>query len=308
MADFETGRDIELISRAGIVLRALSPPKVATLLFVKDGIRTQREMAERLDRTPPAISNYIEELEELPVSLVRKEGSERWITSEGEEVLGFVTRLTNNLGRLNLRRVEWDQTSVPELLDDLDSYLDPLHTFRDVVAYHVLYAIGVQSSGWLLDDPGTVLISDVMSAVKRWDDSATKKQIHPRLNKFSDANAIEADGQRVQLTEKGLEQCRLLDHVMQMLDTTDSETHVDAVSMMARPDHSLDLSDVDGESDRTAVEFDKSLTAAYCTDTPVLSLPSTLTVGELIDTATDVGRNLDEDVELELKWMVKTED
>lgn len=309
MADFETGRDTELISGAGVVLRALSPPKIATLMFIQEGVNTQREMAERLDRTPPAVSNYVEELEELPVPLVRKDGSDRWITSEGEEIISLITRLTNNLGTLDLRNVEWKSASLSNLLDDLERYLDPLHTFRDIVAFHVLYAVGSRSSSWFLDDRETVLFSDVVSDVKEWDDSATKKQIRARITKFDASNTIEIDGQQINLTDKGFEQCQLLDQVMQTLVTADAnqESHLESASVTIRPDPSLDLPDDDG----TVVRVDtgnETLTAAYCADKPVLHLPSTLNVGELIDAATDLGHDLDRDTELELKWMLTREE
>lgn len=70
MPGHSANRETQLISKAGAILRKLTPPRIATLLLVREGIETQSEMAERLNRAPPTISNYIESLEDLPVSLV----------------------------------------------------------------------------------------------------------------------------------------------------------------------------------------------------------------------------------------------
>jgi hypothetical protein len=274
MTGCSASQNTQLISTAGAILRKLTPPRIATLLLVREDIGTQREMADRLNRTPPTISNYLEALEDLPVSLVETEGTNR-STSDGNQVVSAISRCASNYIEVNLQEASWGGDATAQRLDELDACLTPLHTFRTDPPFFMLYAMGNEgSSGWLVDltvEP--VPISNIVTTVKEWlDDSITRKQIRSRLNTFEASNTVEIDERSVILTEKGLEQCRLLDQVMQILAET-TETDNDEVG-----DWSPGLTG----DERTVIGSDTDAAAMYCADEgPVLSLPPSITAAEL---------------------------
>lgn len=279
-----------LISKGGAILRSLTPPRIATLLLIREGIETQREIAKRLDRAPPTISNYIETLEDLPTPLVSKEGHNCCTTSEGNQVASAVLRCTTNYLGTDMQSALWEGKATCQL-SQLDECLSPLHTFRSDPPFFILYALAIEgSSGWMADfSSEPVSVDNIVSAVKEWlDDSITRKQIRSRLRRFEDATTVEIDGQEATLTEKGLEQCRLLDQVMQLfVDGDNTENGIE--------------DDCSIENKRNIIYSD-SYTAMYCTgEKPVLSLPSSLTVGELVRLAANVGHEHDDDMDLDLK-------
>lgn len=133
------------------------------------------------------------------------------------------------------------------------------------------------SSGWMVDfNREPILIGNIVADVKNWlDDSITRKQIRSRLNKFKEAGSVEINGQEATLSEKGLEQCRLLDQVMQMFTSTD-------------------LPENNDESRATAVY--------QSDDGAVLPIPSSITVAELEQLATRFKQEHDSDVVLKLAF------
>lgn len=296
MTGCSASQNTQLISNAGAILRKLTPPRIATLLLVRQNIGTQREMADRLNRAPPTISNYLEALAELPVPLVETEGTNH-ATSEGNQIVSAMSRFTSNYLGVDLQEESWDSDSTSERLDELDSCLHPLHTFRTDPPFFTLYAMGVEgSSGWLVDlTLESIPISNIVTAVKRWlEDSITRKQIRERLNKFEASNTIEIDEQSVILTDKGLEQCRLLDQVMQIfVDSTDT-------------DNSKVEERSPGPISKGRTTIDRADQAMYCANEgPVLSLPSSITAAELEQLVTRVTHKYDDDTVLTLKCLEK---
>lgn len=284
MSGHSANRETQLISKAGAILRKLTPPRIATLLLVREGIETQREMADRLNRAPPTISNYIESLEDLPVSLVETAGSNHsgesnhWTTSEGNQIVSAICRFASNYLEVDLQKESWSGDSTAERLDELDSCLNPLHTFRTDSPFFILYAMGITgSSGWMVDfNREPISIRNIVTDVKRWvDDSITRKQIRSRLNTFKEAGSVEIDGQEARLSEKGLEQCRLLDQVMQMFTNT------------APP----------GNNDESRAP------AVYQSDDgAVLPVPSSITAAELEQLAIRFNQEHDSDIVLKLAF------
>ncbi len=278
-----------LISKGGAILRSLTPPRIATLLFIREGIETQRQIAKRLDRAPPTISNYIETLEGLPTPLVSKEGHNCCTTSDGNQVASAILRFTINYLGTDMQSVSWEEKA-SHRLSQLDECLSPLHTLRSDPPFFILYALAIEgSSGWMADfNSEPVSIENIVSAVKEWlDESITRKQIRSQLRRFEDATTVEIDSQEAILTEKGLEQCRLLDQVMQLfIDGDTTGNNGDDCSI---------------EDEQNIIDSE-SYTARYCTEEgPVLSLPASLTVGELVRLAANVGHEHDDDTDLDLK-------
>jgi hypothetical protein len=296
MTGCSASQNIQLISNAGAILRKLTPPRIATLLLVRQNIGTQREMADRLNRAPPTISNYLEALAELPVPLVETEGTNH-ATSEGNQIVSAISRFMSNYLGVDLQQASWSSDATAERLEELDSCLTPLHTFRTEPPFFILYAMGVEgSSGWMVDltlEP--VPISNIVTAVKGWlEDSITRKQIRERLNKFEASRAVKIDGQAVILTDKGLEQCRLLDRVMQIfvdsIDVDDGEVREQPLSPIGK--------------EKTTTEIGSDVRAMYCADEgPVLSLPSSITAAELEQLATRVTHKYDDDTVLTLRYL-----
>lgn len=276
----------QLISKAGAILRALTPPRIATLLIVKEGVETQRQIAKRLDRAPPTISNYIETLEDLPTPLVKKDGHNYWTTSDGNQVASAILRFSTNSLGVDMQSESWDQHH----LSQLGECLSPLHTFRSDPPFFVLYALGVKgSSGWMADPrPEPVAIDTVVMTVKDWlDDSIMQKKIRSYLKKFEEAMTIKIDDGEVTLTKRGLKQCQLLDQVMQLFASEQTKNSTNR--------------DLPTEDEREIVSSD-SHTVMYCAEEgPVLSLPPSITVGEFVKIAVNFGRKHDDDTNLDLK-------
>lgn len=264
-----------LLSNAGAILRTLTPAKIATLVLVRGGQSSQRAIAERLDRTSPAVYKYIETLESLPTPLVEKQERDIRATSLGKQVISSLCYFTDGRVDTDLQS-EWSSETTDERLNQLDDCLSPLHEFRSDPPYYILYAIGCggSSASWF-DNPDLepITIDDLTATVKDWlTDSIARTQIWERLRKFEDANTIEINEKSITLTDKGAGQCRLLDQIMQSF---------------------LDTMPVDNK--------DNGITAAYQSDTGVvLPLPRTLTVKELDAIVSDFKENNNDDLNLEL--------
>lgn len=195
------------IRDAGAILRALSPARAATLVLVRGGDFSQRDIADHLDRTPPAISNYVERLGSLPQPLVKKEGHDHWATDEGKQVVSAIFDFGSCVDT-DLRSGWRDG------VDWMERYADcmtPLYEFRSNSPFLILHALGT----------GTTTLAEVVATVKRWSEgSITRSQIISRLRRVEDTSLAEVEDESVILTDKGKEQYRLLDHIAQIFVET----------------------------------------------------------------------------------------
>lgn len=203
----------DLIADAGAILRSLTPTRVATLKLVREGGLSQIEIADRLNVTSPAVSNYIETLRTLPHPLVKQDGHDYWTTSEGKQVVSALYRFGDNLG-IALAS-EWTDEVAVQLAEGLS----PLCDFRSDPPFYVLYALGVDCPDSLTvnPDPNPASLGATVSTVQTWlDEGITRRQVRDRILTYQQSGAATLAEKRVALTEKGVEQCRLLDQIMQL--------------------------------------------------------------------------------------------
>lgn len=243
----------ELIRDSGAILRTLAPARVATLIFIREDDISQLEIAERLGRTSGAISNYIETLMNLPHPLIGKDGHDYWATSEGKQVVSAIYRFAGNLD-IDLPP-EWSE----ETGKDLGHGLSPLYEFRSDPPFYVLYALGVDSPSRLAvrENLQPTHLSEVVDIVKEWlDESITRRQVRDRVLKFERAGSVTIEEQSITMTEKGIEQCRLLEQIAQV------------------------------SADESIVEEESEINVLYHSeDGTTLPLPSSITPSELEDLA-----------------------
>ncbi len=199
----KAGNHPHAIRNAGAVLRVLTPPRAATLVLVRGGDLTQRAIADHLDRTPPAVSNYFERLEGLPQPLVERDGHDHWATSKGKQVVSAIFEFGARVGT-DLQSGWRDDTG---WVDRYADSVSPLYEFRSDAPFLILYALGT----------GKLSFSEIEDTVKEWSaDTITRSQIISRLRHVEDAELATTIGESAQLTEKGEAQFQLLDRIAQV--------------------------------------------------------------------------------------------
>ncbi len=318
------GRQTILIVEAGEIIQSLTPMRLATLSLIEDNaIETQLEISEELNCTPSAISQHLTALSNTPISIVSREGSPT-ITTEGNKILGIVSETLEVLGT-ELDNVVWRNK---DEMAEVKSCLDPFHSTRGPLLFLVLHSIGIRSSvGEKIDllntqEPIRVspIVTDVKDRQQERGEGVTRDKVRWRLTKLKEAGSITVDSKAVEITDKGHAQARLLERIIQRLekmydDEASTEDFKSATSDHITPQHthiSPPLTDFD---EGTVVSFDAdsndpTIMPAYCSGSdaaPVLPLTDTITVGELIEAATRLGRQYDNDKELELNWTLWTQ-
>jgi DNA-binding MarR family transcriptional regulator len=341
--DSELDNRSALLVEAGEILQMLTPSRFATLLFVSDNdIETQAEMADILGISPPTVSTYLKSFEDLPLSLTKRERHYK-ITPAGDTIIELLDSMLGHLGK-DLNTVDWGDEGEREQINEL---LAPLHNSRSMVPFFILYGIGQRSAiGERLDrfvSPQSVQFKDIIADVKQLQaergQSSSRKQVRGMLARFEKFDTIEFDGENIKLEEKGQEQVRLLERLIDLLeeDETDessedtspsssSSTQLD--SSTARPwttDQSPDAAERIGpqlglkgfyesrQEDVGASEEALTIVPAYCLSPPnseghsqsqpsaVLPLTPTTSVEDLANQITRLGREYG-NAQLELYW------
>lgn len=331
-------RPANTIVEAGEILQKLTPARLATLLFVTDDeIETQTEMADSLDISSSTITTYLQTFANLPVPLTVR-GNQYTITSAGDTVIGFLARMTNRLG-VDLRDIDWEDETNREQIGEL---LAPIHTTQTIVPFFILYSIGQRSTVegriGIFAPSQSVRVKDIVSDVDYWQEergkTATRKQVRSILGRFEDFEGIEIDGKEVMLKDKGKEQAKLLEQLIELIEdsqateaseTPSSSTQQDSTPMNTRP-ATATATDSTGISPQLGLQrFYRQesvgdseelstivpaygLSAAtseregYSQPQAVLPLMPTVTVAELSDQLNRIGREHGDDTQLELVW------
>lgn len=219
-----SGHPVQTVVEAGQILQKLTPARVATLLFVADGeIEKQTEMADVLDISRSTITNHLQKLEDLPVSLVVRQ-REYEMTPIGEEIVGILVRMFNRLGE-NLHDVDWEDPAERKHIGNL---LAPLHSTRSVVPFFVLYSVGqhstVEDKINIMAPSQPVQVGIVVDDVKSWQkdrgETATRKQIRAMLGRFEEADSLEITDRELILTDQGKEHAKLLEDVVETIESS----------------------------------------------------------------------------------------
>lgn len=237
------GHPVQTVVEAGQILQKLTPARVATLLFVADGeMEKQTEMADVLDISRSTITNHLQKLEDLPVSLVVRQRKYE-ITPIGEEILGILVRMFNRQEE-NLHDVDWGDPAERNHIGDL---LAPLHSTRSVVPFFALYSVAqhstVEDKVNIMAPTQPVQVKIVVDDVKSWQtgrgETATRKQIRSMLGRFEEAGSVEINDHELILTNQGKEHAKLL------------EDFVEAIESSRAADSSRDLSPESTDQDST---------------------------------------------------------
>jgi hypothetical protein len=218
-----TDRPTHVIVIASKILRTLHPSPLGSLIAVCDGDGlTQREISDIVGRSQPAVSNYFQTFESLPVPLTVKQGQRNTITDTGEKVIALIRRMSTQL-KFDLTSIDWsdeaDRTTVSSLLS-------PLHDSRSTEPFFLLdslYArsnldssLGIPQPVWFDD-----VIHDVEARHHESGGSTTLKQIRQTAKRFTDTGALTFEENQLTLEEKGQEQAKLLTKLVQFLTKQD---------------------------------------------------------------------------------------
>lgn len=323
-----SNRSPPLVVEAAEILQKLTTSRLATLLFISDDeIESQTEMADILDISTSTISTHLQKLENLPMALVvRRQQYE--ITSAGEDVLGLFVRTFNHLGK-NLRDINWGD---PADRDDIGDFLAPLPTSRSIVPFLVLHSVSQHST---VEDQISIfapsqsvrvkaVVADVKSRQEERGETATRKQVRSMLGRFEEAGVIEFNDQDFKLTERGKEQAKLFEQLIELIENSraaDSSKSAELDSSAStdnteRDEQQLGLNkfSTSGLVDNTHSD-EPTIVPAYCMSsaeeasegtqsqlTPVLPLHPTATVGELADQLSRIARKHGDDTQLKLYW------
>lgn len=327
-----------LLVEAGEILQKLSPSRLATLLFVSDDdIETQAKMADILDISPSTVSIYLQSLEDLPLSLTKREHHYK-LTSAGDAVIELLDSMFGHLGK-DLSTLDWRDEDERDHIGEL---LTPLHNSRSAVPFFVLYSIGQHSAveGQLdrFVSPESVQIEDVIADVKKWQEergkSGTRKQVRSMLKRFKKYDEIEFDDELIILSEKGQEHVRLLERLIDLLEgdeitessedtfsfpsssaqqTSDTQSGITTTSTTDRVGLQLGLQRFIDEQEDAGSSDLPTIVPAYGISSPngegedtrspstVLPLTPTISVEDLADQIHRIGREHG-NVQLELFW------
>jgi DNA-binding MarR family transcriptional regulator len=212
------GHQTPRLVEAGEILRTLSPPTLATLhLLIDSDISTQSDMADIIGCARPTVSRYLQSLEDLPMSLARKQGHNYTATEAGDRIFGLIESMLARLGT-DLRDVEW---SDDEEREEIEDNLSPLYDSRSTWPFLILESIRSRVNFLNTPEPVSVedVIIDVRSRQRDIGKSVTAKQIRKTLWRFDEKQAIEFDGSQITLTDpKGQQHVRLLHQLIQILE------------------------------------------------------------------------------------------
>lgn len=341
-------KPIYALVEASEVLRSLNPSLIASFLYlIEDTDYTQAEIGNRIGYSGTTVSQCFQSLEAAPLQLATKHGQRYEVTTAGEALIGHLNGMADRLG-VELQSLDWQSDTAH---DQVTTVLTPLYDSRGTIPFFVLNSINARSVEGdrtdRRDTPQQVWVGDVIQDVKSRQqergERTTSSQIYQVIYRFDDKGAIELEGDRITLTEKGQEHAALLERVVELIeeqssvgddrkashtaarwDDTDADWPVsrerkdesDSLINQTRPQRFLGnrvSMDNRGVGDRPSVvpvyclrpEGDESDESSSNEDvSPVLPF-APLTIGELTDRIRELGQEYDMDTELEPYWMVR---
>lgn len=340
MAGSDTEYSSHRIAEAGVILRTLTPPTLATLdSLINHDTYIQSEIADIIGCRRPTVSRYLQslEFEDIPISLTRKQGKHYKATELGERIFGLIDSMLDRLGP-DLREIKWSDDDEQERIENK---LSPLCDSRSIGPFLILEAM--RSRVNLFDTSTSVNIKDIVIDVRasqqEMSESMTPKQIREAVWRFDNKTAVEFDGSQITLSKKGHEHARLLHQLAQILeDERDEDMDKSTAASSSERGfggitHQLDprpfrggsqTIDTSRRTDRMASEAlqePPTIVPAYYlvssddaetgerqgSESPMLPFTS-LTVSELANHANQLEQNYDDETLLEPCWALRTED
>jgi predicted transcriptional regulator len=338
-------RPAHLIVEAGEILRKVTPSRLATLLFVMDDeIETQTEMAEILGLSSSTITTDLQTLANLPLSLVQKRETQYSITDDGKQVIGYFDRAIGRIGKnLDLNNIDW-KTDTEEIGTRLDPLHNSRSSMPFFVLESVSERTDLADTQKVSI---TDVVADVDHWQKERGKSVTRKRVRWMLGRFEEAGTIEIDDQitlidKGQEHAKLLKQLIELleddqdDQTDANVDTSSESspsTQQDATTGTAPTEQLTEIDNIGrdelqperqrfstgGQSIADSAKFlpivpayqlsqhSESESRSQSGELPVVPLPSTTTVAELVDQLIQIGREYGDDAELTLNWTLRTD-
>jgi predicted transcriptional regulator len=204
---------------AAEVIRSITPPVLATLVVLRGANRkTQEEIASEVGCARSTVSKYFRTLENLPLSVIDKQGHSVVVTEHGESLIEIYQSVLSEFG-IELESVDWaaDEISVVE------DALSPLYKFRSETPFLVLAGLVDLST----EAQHEIWIDDLIIRMENIDretiNSVSKQHFEQILDNFEQHETIQRDKEEIELTEKGQHQGALLRKVtFDILDERDT--------------------------------------------------------------------------------------
>jgi len=204
---------------AAEVIRSITPPVLATLVVLRGANRkTQEEIASEVGCARSTVSKYFRTLENLPLSVIDKQGHSVVVTEHGESLIEIYQSVLSEFG-IELESVDWaaDEISVVE------DALSPLYKFRSETPFLVLAGLVDLST----EAQHEIWIDDLIIRMENIDretiNSVSKQHFEQILDNFEQHGTIQRDREEIELTEKGQHQGALLRKVtFDILDKRDT--------------------------------------------------------------------------------------
>ena len=195
---------------AAEVIRSITPPVLATLVVIRGADRkTQEEIASEVGCARSTVSKYFRTLENLPLSVIDKQGHSVVVTEHGERLIEVYQSILSEFD-IDLDSVDWaaDEISVVE------DALSPLYRFRSETPFLVLAGLvdlstEVQHDIWIDD-----LIIRMENIDRETINSVSKQHFEQILDNLEQHGTIRRDGEEIELTKKGRHQGDLLRKVI----------------------------------------------------------------------------------------------
>lgn len=226
----DADRPTPVLVEAGDIMRTLSLPRLTTLYYIDSHeTYTQQEIADVIGCSRSSVSQYLQSMTSLPVTLVEKRGQHHRVTEAGEVVLSHVRGTLERLS-VDLETISWtDEWNTEEIT----ACLSPFDNARSTAPFLLLYSIAIRGAlGDRIDRLTTSqsvaredIVQDVKARQQERGESITRKRIQHLLRRFNEANTVEYDDHEIVLTEKGHEQANLFEQLIQIVE---NHTETDA--------------------------------------------------------------------------------
>lgn len=333
-------RPTDILIKVGEILRTLNPSLLGALKVAsEDETLTQAEIADIIGRSSPTISTYFQSLQS--VSLTAKRSQRNIVTDTGSKVVDLVGNMLSQLDR-SLDTIDWKDEADIEYLSEK---LSPLHDSRSMGPFFLLDSlyersdihghVGTPQPVWVDE-----AISDVKTREEDRDEKTSTRLVRETIRRFDDTGVISFDGTQLKLTDKGHQQALLVNELAQYLKEDEEEYENDArghteTAMEGLNDYisgqtqsrnvirsspSLDDTMQGDYGDRLPLGADQEMPfviAGYCLHPvdqngddhdhhPILSVTE-MTVEDLINRATQLRNEYDEEAKLVPYWLLQTE-
>lgn len=323
---------------AAKLLQALSPSKIGLLIVIYDkDLYTQKELSDLIGRTQSTISTYLQSLSTLSPPLAAK-GKHYIVTNTGEKVIGLINDISRRCD-LEIRSVDWTDETERQTVDALLTPLHDSHIIRPIFILDSLYdRSDIDGS---IGSPQPVRFTDIVHDVEcRQDEigeSTTTEEIRRTVkHRFDNTDTVRFEDGYVTLTHKGQQHAWLLNELVQHLmnvddvgddgaETEHTETATERLDRFTTATSSETtssgnvLQDIEiPQQDVSSIDWQEndvhpaSVVPVYILQrqqgsSPVLPLTEKMSIKELTDSANQLAEEYSGEMELVLRWMVRTE-